>query len=119
MQLTMAGKRTTQINSYSHETWQMVYPMLRNMSSIWSDVVVLQNEHVPCVQVETACGCMGHQLVCTMLCACGSGPACSNPFNAKERMTYDTDEVDNESSEYNNDRDDYFIICHKFITVMP
>ena len=47
------------------------------------------------------CGCMGHQLVCTMLCACGSGPACSNPFNAKERRnstTDDTDEVDNESS---------------------
>ena len=116
MQLTMAGKRTTQINSYSHETCQMVYPMLRNMSSSRSDVVVLQNEHV---QVGTACGCMGLQLVCTMLCACGSGPACSNPFNAKERTTDDTDEVDNESSEYNNDRDDYFIICHKFITVMP
>ena len=64
------------------------------------------------------CGCMGHQLVCTMFCACGSGPACSNPFNAKERTTDDTDEVDNESSEYNDDGDDYFMLGHKFIPVM-
>ena len=39
---------------------------------------------------------MGHQPVCTMFCDCGSGPACFNPFNANERTTDTTDEVDNE-----------------------
>ena len=63
-------------------------------------------------------GYMVHQPVCTMFCDCGSGP-CSNPFNAKERTTDDTDEVDNESSEYNDNGDDYFMLRHKFIPVMP
>ncbi len=40
------------------------------------------------------CGCMGRQLVCTMFCACGSGRACSNPFNTKEAETDDDHALD-------------------------
>ncbi len=49
--------------------------------------------------VERACRgdglcCMGRQLVCTMFCACGSGRACSNPFNTKEAETDDDHALD-------------------------
>lgn len=54
------------------------------------------------------CGCMGHQLPCTMFCACGGGPACLNPFNAREHATddtNDTDDVDNQQVD-NNDEEE-------------
>ncbi len=48
------------------------------------------------------CGCMGRQLVCTMFCACGGGPTCSNPFNIKEHVTDDNDTSDAEDQHWDN-----------------
>ena len=50
------------------------------------------------------CSCMGHQLVCTMFCACGSGSACSNPFNAREREA-NVDDSEEDSDNDNHDGD--------------
>jgi len=44
------------------------------------------------------CGCMGHQLPCTMFCACGAGRVCLNPFN-----TVDTDKAVNQDVDTDND----------------
>ena len=48
---------------------------------------------------------MGHQLVCTMFCACGSGSTCVNPFNPKTSVTDVTDNSDTESDDDNHDHD--------------
>ncbi len=51
------------------------------------------------------CSCMGHQLVCTMSCACGSGSTCANPFSTKTSVTDVTDNSDTESDDDNHDHD--------------
>ena len=53
------------------------------------------------------CSCMGHQLVCTMFCACGSGSICSNPFNAREPETdiMDDSEADTDDGNHEGDND--------------
>ncbi len=51
------------------------------------------------------CSCMGHQLVCTMFCACGSGSTCANPFRTKTSVTDVTDNSDTESDDDNHDHD--------------
>ena len=45
---------------------------------------------------------MGHQLVCTMCCACGSGYTCANPFSTKPSVTDVTDNSDTESDDDDN-----------------
>ena len=44
---------------------------------------------------------MGHQLPCTMFCACGGGHACLNLFN-----TADTDEAVNQDVDTDNDHEE-------------
>ena len=44
------------------------------------------------------CGCMGHQLPCTLFCACGGASACLNPFN-----TVDPDEAGYQDVDSDND----------------
>jgi len=50
---------------------------------------------------ERPSGCMGHQLPCTMFCACGGGRACLNAFNIG-----DTDEAVNQDVDTDNDHDE-------------
>ena len=51
------------------------------------------------------CSCMGHQLGCTMCCACGSGSTFANPFSTKTSVTAVTDNSDTESDDDNYDHD--------------
>lgn len=46
------------------------------------------------------CSCMGHQLVCTIFCACGSGSTCCNPFKEKRSVSSgDSDDSDDEDND--------------------
>ena len=47
------------------------------------------------------CGCMGHQLPCTMFCACGGGCTCLDAFNIG-----DTDEAVSKDVDTGDDDDD-------------
>ena len=54
------------------------------------------------------CGCMGHQLPCTMFCVCGCGRACLNAFSIEEAVNQDvdTDNDDDDVKDDNNDEED-------------
>ena len=55
------------------------------------------------------CGCMGHQLSCTMFCACGGGCTCLNPFNKKdtdEAVSQDVDTDDDQDEDVEDDSND-------------
>ena len=79
----------------------MEYPILLNTSSNWLGVAAHQNDHA----LGGNCSCMGHQLVCTMFCACGSGSTFANPFSTKTSVTDVTDNSDTESDDDNHDHD--------------
>ena len=78
----------------------MEYPMLLNTSSNWLGVALIRT-----TMQGWNCSCIGHQLVCTMFCACGSGSTCVNPFNPKTSVTDVTDNSDTESDDDNHDHD--------------
>ena len=64
------------------------------------------------------CSCMGHQLVCTMCCACGSGSTCANPFGTKTSVTDVTDNSDTESDDDNHDHDNDYLHTQTLITTI-
>jgi len=52
------------------------------------------------VSKKANCGCMGHQLPCTMFSAWDGGRACLNPF-----IIADTDEAVNQNVDTDNDHE--------------
>ena len=66
----------------------------RNMAE-WAPEQILKLVKCGCISERPCkganCCCMGHQLPCTMFCACGGGRACLNAFNIQ-----DTDEAVNQ-----------------------
>jgi len=57
------------------------------------------------------CGWMGHQLPCTMFCACGGGRACLNASNKQDtdeavNQDVDTDDYDEVVEDDSNDEED-------------
>ena len=57
------------------------------------------------------CGCMGHQLPCTMFCAFGGGRVCLNAFSMEDadeavNQDVDTDNDDDDVKDDNNDEED-------------